>query len=148
MENFSDLKTYHGDVECSESDLEHGPQSTRWNPECFGRGGSPSQEMAQNLFHAGFGGSLLIFPFFEPEIEFMLYSNHLNTRLVVHWNGKFVSSCQTIRYLNGGLTTGLKKPVYGPKCLVFEWSTKSFKPVLGYQTRNVLLKPSVMQPMT
>ena len=95
-ENFSDLKTYHGDVECSESDLEHGPQSTRWNPECFGRGCSPSEEMAQNLLHAGFGGSLLIFPFFEPEIEFMLNSNHLQNRLVGYWNGIFVSGCQMV----------------------------------------------------
>ena len=26
---------------------------------------------------------------------------------------------------NGGLKTGLKKPVYGPKCPVFKWSIKS-----------------------
>ena len=28
-------------------------------------------------------------------------------------------------YLNGGLKIGLKKPVYGPNCLVFKWSAKS-----------------------
>ena len=53
------------------------------------------------------------------------YSNHLNTRLVWYSNGRFVSSCPMVRYLNGGLKTRLKKPVYGPKCLVFEWSAKS-----------------------
>ena len=53
------------------------------------------------------------------------YSNHLNTGLVWYSNGSFVSGCQTVRYLNGGLKTGLKKPVYGPKCLVFKWSAKS-----------------------
>ena len=26
---------------------------------------------------------------------------------------------------NGGLKTGMKNPVYGPKCLVFEWYAKS-----------------------
>ena len=30
-----------------------------------------------------------------------------------------------VRYSNGSLRTGLKKPVYGPKCLVFLWSVKS-----------------------
>ena len=36
----------------------------------------------------------------------------------------FMSSCQMVRYSNGGLKTGLKKPEYGPKCPVFKWSTK------------------------
>ena len=49
------------------------------------------------------------------------YSNHLNTWLVWYSNGRFVLGCQIIRYSNGGL----KKPVYGPKCLVFKWSFKS-----------------------
>ena len=31
----------------------------------------------------------------------------------------------TTVYLNGGLKTGLKKPVYSPKCPLFEWSAKS-----------------------
>ena len=26
---------------------------------------------------------------------------------------------------SGGLKTGLKQPVYGPKCTVFKWSAKS-----------------------
>ena len=47
------------------------------------------------------------------------------TGLVWYSNGRFVSGCQNVRYLNGGLKTGLKKPVYGTKCLVFEWSANS-----------------------
>ena len=35
------------------------------------------------------------------------------------------SSSQMVQYYNGGLETGLKKPVSGPKCPVFKWSTKS-----------------------
>ena len=31
------------------------------------------------------------------------YSNHLNTGLVWYWNGRFVSGCQMVWYLNGGL---------------------------------------------
>ena len=53
------------------------------------------------------------------------YHSNLNTRLVRHLNGRFVSGCQRVQYSNGGLKTGLKKPVYGPKCPVFEWSAKS-----------------------
>ena len=49
------------------------------------------------------------------------YSNHLNTGLVWYSNGRFVSGCQMVWYLNGGL----KNPVYGPKCPVFKWSAKS-----------------------
>ena len=37
------------------------------------------------------------------------YSNHLNTGLVQYSNGRFVSSCQMVRYPNGGLKTGLYK---------------------------------------
>ena len=48
----------------------------------------------------------------------MLYSNHRNTGLVCYPNGSFVSDCQTVQYSNGGLKTGLKKQIYGPKCLV------------------------------
>ena len=48
------------------------------------------------------------------------YSNHVNNGLVWYSNGRFVSGCQMVRYLNGGLKTGLKKTVYGPKCLVLE----------------------------
>ena len=31
-----------------------------------------------------------------------------------------------VGYSNTSLKTGLKKPIYGPKCWVFEWSAKSF----------------------
>ena len=41
--------------------------------------------------------------------------NHLNSRLVWYLNGIFVSGCQMVRYLNGGLKTELKKTVYGTK---------------------------------
>ena len=47
-----------------------------------------------------------------------LYTNHLNTGLGWYWNGRFVSGCEMVQYSNDGLKTGLKKPVYGPKCLV------------------------------
>ena len=47
------------------------------------------------------------------------HSNHLNTLLVWYLNGRFVSGCQMVRHSNGSLKTGLKKPVYGPKCPVF-----------------------------
>ena len=30
-----------------------------------------------------------------------------------------------VEYSNGGLKTGLKKPVYGSKCQIFKWSAKS-----------------------
>ena len=53
------------------------------------------------------------------------YSNHLNIGLFWYLNGRFVSGCQMVWYSNGGLKTGQKKPVYDPKCQVFEWSTKS-----------------------
>ena len=56
---------------------------------------------------------------------FLDYSNHLNTGLVRYSNGWFVSGCQMVQYTNDGLKTGLKKPVYGPNCLVFKWSVKS-----------------------
>ena len=29
-----------------------------------------------------------------------------------------------VQYWNGGLKTRLKRPVYGPKCLVFKWFAK------------------------
>ena len=38
-----------------------------------------------------------------------MYSNHLNTGLFWYSNGRFVSDCQMVRDLNGGLTTELKK---------------------------------------
>ena len=40
--------------------------------------------------------------------------------LVWSSNGRFLSGCQMVWYSNGGLKAGLKKPVYGPKCPVFE----------------------------
>ena len=52
------------------------------------------------------------------------YGNHLNIGLGWYSNGRFLSGCQMIEYFNSGLKTGLKKPVNGPKCLVFEWSAK------------------------
>ena len=36
------------------------------------------------------------------------YSNHLNTGLVGHSNGRFVSGCQLVLYMNGVLETRLK----------------------------------------
>ena len=48
------------------------------------------------------------------------YSNHLNTALVWYWNGRFVSRCQMVFW-----KPDFKKPIYGPKCPVFEWSAKS-----------------------
>ena len=43
--------------------------------------------------------------------KFLLnYSNHLSSGLVWYSNGWFVSSCQVVRYWNGGLITGLRKP--------------------------------------
>ena len=54
-----------------------------------------------------------------------MYSNHLNTGLVWYSNDIFVSGCQMVRYSNGGLKTGQKNPVYGPKCPVLKWSAKS-----------------------
>ena len=36
-----------------------------------------------------------------------------------------MSGCQMFRYSNDGPKNGLKKPGYGPKCLVFKWSAKS-----------------------
>ena len=53
------------------------------------------------------------------------HSNRLNTGLVWYSNGRFVLVCQMAQYPNGGLKSALKKPVYGPKCLVFKWSAKS-----------------------
>ena len=53
------------------------------------------------------------------------FSNHLNTGLVWSSNCRFVSSCHMVQDLIGGLKTGLKKPVYCPKCPVFKWSARS-----------------------
>ena len=60
----------------------------------------------------------LLWPEYQTNIQFSShklqseYGNHLNTKL--------------IRHSNGSLKNGLKKPVYGPKCLVFKWSTTSW----------------------
>ena len=64
-------------------------------------------------------------PFYLLNSGQVQYRNHLNTQLVWHLYGKFVSISQMVRYSNGGQKTGLKKPVYGPKCPVFEQSVKS-----------------------
>ena len=45
--------------------------------------------------------------------------------LACYLNGRFVLGCQIVQSLNGGLNTRLKKPVFGPKYLVFKWSAKS-----------------------
>ena len=52
---------------------------------------------------------------FEPPLYMVLepvYSNHPNTGLVWYSNGRFVSGCQMVRYLNGGLKTGQKKILF------------------------------------
>ena len=41
-----------------------------------------------------------------------------NTVTICYLDGRFVSGCQMVRYSNGSLKTGLKKPVCDPKCLV------------------------------
>ena len=53
------------------------------------------------------------------------YNNHMNTGLVWYSNERFVSGCQMVWYLDGGLKTRLKKLVYGLKCPVVKWSAKS-----------------------
>ena len=55
----------------------------------------------------------------------IVYSNHLNTGVVWYSNGRFVPDCQMVWYSNGCLKTGLKKPIYCPKCPVIKWSIKS-----------------------
>ena len=47
-------------------------------------------------------------------VHYSDYSNHLNTGLVWNLNSRFVSYCQMVQYLNGGLKTSMKKPVYVP----------------------------------
>ena len=61
-------------------------------------------------------------------------SNHLNTRLVRYSDGRFVSSCQTVRYSNGGLKTGLKKDCLRSKMsshvtLPFEYRTSKLSDI-------------------
>ena len=41
-----------------------------------------------------------------------VYSNHLNIRLVWYSDGRFVSGCQVVWYLKGGLKSGLKKSLF------------------------------------
>ena len=89
-----------------------------------------------------------------------MYSNHLNTGLVGYSNGRFVFDCQMVRYLNGGMKTGLKQaclwskmsgirivrvyhlntghlyqPVYGPKCprirIVRHYHLNTWTPILS-----------------
>ena len=52
------------------------------------------------------------------------FSNHLNARLVLHSNGRFVFGCQMVPYWNGGLKTGLLKA-----CL---WSKMSGIGLVGH----------------
>ena len=47
----------------------------------------------------------------DKYLAFSRYSNHLITGLVRYLNGRCVFSCQMVQYLNGGLKTGLKKPI-------------------------------------
>ena len=49
----------------------------------------------------------------------------MNTGLVWYSNTRFVVGFQMVKYSNGGLKTGLKNPVYGPKCTEFKWSAMS-----------------------
>ena len=54
---------------------------------------------------------LLVDPYVSVTLEenhYKIYSNHLNTGLVWFSNDRFVSGCQMMRYLNGGLKTILK----------------------------------------
>ena len=53
------------------------------------------------------------------------YSNHLNTGQVWYLNDRIVSGCQMVRYLNGGLKTGLKKILLMVKMSSFELFAKS-----------------------
>ena len=48
----------------------------------------------------------------KQNLNFFVYSNYLNTGQVWYFNGRFVSACQMIRYLNGGLKTGLIKILF------------------------------------
>ena len=50
---------------------------------------------------------LILAPPSSRNIE--LYCNHLNTGQVWYSNGSFVSGCQMVLCLNGGLKIGLKK---------------------------------------
>ena len=70
-----------------------------------------------NLSNVPYSYSVFGSPLYKKKVK---YSNHLNTGLGWYSNGRFVSGCQMIRYLNDGL----KKPVYGSKCPVFKWSAK------------------------
>ena len=50
-----------------------------------------------------------------------------------------------VLYSNGGLKIRLKKPIYGPKCLVFEWSAKSHDFTLKYRYSGVLYSDVFLQ---
>ena len=72
-----------------------------------------------------FKSSNTVFPLCLPILCRPLCTTLKQSEYRRYSNGWFVSLCQMFRYLNGGLKIGLKKPVYGPKCPVFEWSSKS-----------------------
>ena len=59
---------------------------------------------------------------YQAQWGFEYNSNHLNTGLIWNLNGRFVSGCQIEMVV---WKPNWKKPVDGPKCLVFEWSAKS-----------------------
>ena len=57
--------------------------------------------------------------FYFPHMSSLIFNEHF---------GIMVDLCPVVKmvwYSNGGLKTGQKKPVYGPNCPAFEWSTKS-----------------------
>ena len=51
----------------------------------------------------------IAFTNFQGQSQKALYTNYLNTGLVWYLIGRFVSGCQKVQDLNGGLKTGLKK---------------------------------------
>ena len=54
------------------------------------------------------------------------YSNHLNTGLIWYLNGRFVLKCVLFGCIQMVVwKPDWKKTVYGPKCPVSKWSTKS-----------------------
>ena len=61
--------TYDCDVESSECNSEHRPETARRYPEGLGGWGAPSCEVVQNLLDSGFGGLLVLLPFLESGNE-------------------------------------------------------------------------------
>ena len=61
----------------------------------------------------------------------LIYSDHLSTKRVWYSNGRFVSGCQMVWYVNGGLKTSLRKA-----CLWFN-PFKSLQTHLNTDTNTV-----------